>query len=480
MSKRPKGELTPFVKQETTIVIDYSEWENRKLSIDALRLDKQNPRLPEEMLNESQKSIMRYMVEEFNILEIAKSIVKNGFFINELPIAIKEGSHFVVVEGNRRITALKLLRNPDLAPARKKHTYSRLAEDVDTNQWEKLTMCIAPSRDAVAPILIARHGSEMVEPWQRIMKMRFLAGDVLKKVPYEEIANRYSVPLSEVRTAAVTMIIREMIRNSDIEDETKDKYLSEKFQTSTLARFIETSTFIKKTGMILNGSSLQYEIPKEEFLEIILRIFQDISSDTINSRNDVDERSKYLSDIFKEITSGTREKNLFEPEQVEPELAKQEPRKPKPRRRVEKLIPETDEFITGMQKLDELIQEGQKMPVGAYQYSGGLLIRTILDLAIQRLYDINEVLDETKDSSGLTLGLKKRINNLHGRHGDWFENATIRKKFQRFVATDSQSFVHIETLNDYVHGDYGQPTKEDLRNFWAQIEPLIEMILEEG
>ena len=119
------------------------------------------------------------------------------------------------------------------------------------------------------------------------------------------------------------------------------------------------------------------------------------------------------------------------------------------------------------------------MSVGAYPHAGGLLIRTILDLAVQRLHHINEALDETEDQNGLTLGLTKRINNLLGRHGDWFESSAIRKKFQRFVAKDSQSFVHIETLNDYVHGAYGQPTTEDLRNFWAQFEPLIEMILEE-
>ncbi|MBA3008140.1 MAG: hypothetical protein KKB91_09250 [Proteobacteria bacterium] len=460
-------------------MIDYSDWELRKLSVDAIRLDKQNPRLPEEMLNEPQKSIIQYMIEEFKILEIAKSIAKNGFFINELPIVAKEGNHFVVVEGNRRITALKLLRNPDIAPPRKKHTYSRLAEDVDTNQWEKLPMYIAPSREAVAPILIARHGSEMTSPWQRIMKMRFLAGDVLKKVPYEEIADRYSVPIAEVRTAAATMLVREMVREADIDDDRKDKYLSEKFQTSTLTRFMETSSFIKKTGFQVNGAALQYEIPKDEFLQIILRMFKDIADETITSRNEVDERKKYISDIFEEITSGKKEENTFEAEQSESEPDKQEPRKPKPRKRVEKLIADTLDFNTGSLKLNELIKEGQKMSVGVYPNAGGLLIRTILDLAVQRLYDINGAISETVDQNGLTLGLTKRINNLHGRHGDWFESTAIRKKFQRFVAHDSQSFVHIETLNDYVHGDYGRPTTDDLRNFWSQIEPLIEMILEE-
>lgn len=460
-------------------MIDYSDWQLRKLSVDAIWLDKQNPRLPEDMLNESQRSIIHYMIEEFKILEIAKSIAKNGFFINELPIAAKEGKHFVVVEGNRRITALKLLRNPDLAPPRKKHTYTRLSENIDANQWKKLSMYIAPSKEAVAPILIARHGSEMTSPWQRIMKMRFLAGDVLKKVPYEAIADRYSVPLSEVRTAAVIMLVREMVRDADIDDVEKDKYLSEKFQTSTLTRFIESSNFVKKTGFQVNGASLQYEIPEDEFLQIILRIFKDIVDEKITARNDVKERSKYISDIFEEITSGKREKNTFEAEPSEPEPDKQEPRKPKPRRRVEKLIPDTYKFNTGTLKLNELIEEGQKMSVGAYPHAGGLLIRTILDLAVQRLYHINDALDETKNQDGRTLGLTKRINNLLSRHGDWFESRASRNKLQRFVARDSQSFVHIETLNDYVHGAYGQPTKEDLRNFWAQFEPLIEMILEE-
>ena len=94
-------------------MIEFSDWEIRRLSVDAIRLDKKNPRLPENMLNESQRGIIYYMVEEFKILEIAKSIVKNGFFINESPIFVKEGGHFVVVEGNRRITALKLLRDPN-------------------------------------------------------------------------------------------------------------------------------------------------------------------------------------------------------------------------------------------------------------------------------------------------------------------------------------------------------------------------------
>ena len=462
-------------------MIDYRDWELRKLSVDNIRLDKQNPRLPEDMLNESQTAILHYLVNEFKVRELAKSIAKNGFFINEIPIVAKEGRHFVVVEGNRRITALKLLRNPDLAPPRKKHTYSRLAEDIDITQWEKIRVYIAPSKEHVAPILIARHGSEMTSPWQRIMKMRFLAGDVLKGTPHEKIAELYSVSISEVRTAAITILIREMIRNAGIPEEEKETYLSEKFQTSTMTRIIESKKFIELSNMHIKGTELHYSLPEQEFIKIIARICNDIKTETITHRThkDVNERNQYIEKIFAEISSGKKVDTKFSAEKKEDDIEKKTPRKPKSRKRRERLIPDTMKYRTGCLKLDELIDEGQKMTVGSYPHSAALLLRTILDLSIQRLYEINGKIQETKSKNGLTTGLTKRINNALNNHQDWFPDKATCKKFQRFTANDSASFIHIETLNHYVHGDYGKPTKDDLRNFWKHIEILLDLLLEE-
>ncbi len=45
---------------------------------------------------------------------MAKSIVLRGYFPNEPLLAIKEKDRYVVVEGNRRLAALKALREPGL------------------------------------------------------------------------------------------------------------------------------------------------------------------------------------------------------------------------------------------------------------------------------------------------------------------------------------------------------------------------------
>ena len=462
-------------------MIDYTNWELRKLKVDALRLDNENPRLPEEMLHETQRAIINYMVDEFKVLELAKSMARDGFFINEVPIVAKVGRHFVVVEGNRRITALKLLRNPELAPPRKKHSYSRLAEDIDTDQWEKISVYIAPSKEEVAPILIARHGSEMTSPWQRIMKMRFLAGEVLRGVDHKEIAEKYSVPISEVRTAALTILLREMIRGADIPDNVKDSYLSDKFQTSTLTRVVEAKHFSEVTGLKLAGSILQFNIPQEEFLAIILHLCKEVVDGDLTHRTHekVEDRNAYIDGVVAKHTTGKKGKFDFEAPPQEEEDDKKEGRKPKPRRKWERLISETMKLNTGQPKLNELLIEGQKMPVGTYPHAGGLLLRTILDLSVQRLYDFHGKIDETKNADGKALGLTKRINIMTSNHADWFPDKATCNKFKRFTAKDNSSFVHVETLNDYVHGDYGKPTKDDLRNFWGQIEPIIDLLLED-
>ncbi|TVM15049.1 hypothetical protein DPQ33_16305 [Oceanidesulfovibrio indonesiensis] len=462
-------------------MIDYSNWELRKLSVDALILDRENPRLPEEMLHQTQKAIIHFLVDQFKVLELAKSMALNGFFINETPIVAKVGKKFVVVEGNRRITALKLLRNPALAPPRKKHSYVRLSENIDTSQWDKLPVYIAPSKEEVAPILVARHGSEMTSPWQRIMKMRFLAGEVLRGVDHETIAEKFSVSISEVRTAAITILLREMIREADIPDAMKDSYLHEKFQTSTLARIFEAKRFQELAGLKLIGAKLTHTIPQDEFLEIILHLCKLIVEGELTARthNSKEERDKFIEDVFNKFASGESGEYEFEAPAPRDEGEKKEPRKPRPRSKKERLIPETMSFNTGMQKLNELLVEGHKMSVGSYPHAGGLLLRTILDLSIQRLYEINDKLDETKHNDGRTIGLTKRINLLTSNHADWFPDRATCQKFQRFTARDSESFIHIETLNDYAHGDYGKPTKDDLRNFWEQIEPILDLLLED-
>jgi hypothetical protein len=74
-----------------------------------LYFDSKNPRLVEAGAPGSQKEILHTLWREFAVDEIALSIAANGYFLYEPLFAAEEDGRLVVVEGNRRLAAVRLL-----------------------------------------------------------------------------------------------------------------------------------------------------------------------------------------------------------------------------------------------------------------------------------------------------------------------------------------------------------------------------------
>lgn len=80
-----------------------------RVQVSELLFDEANPRLAETEDAHTQESIFRTLWREFAVDELVSSIAANGFFTHEPLIAVREGGELIVVEGNRRLAALKAL-----------------------------------------------------------------------------------------------------------------------------------------------------------------------------------------------------------------------------------------------------------------------------------------------------------------------------------------------------------------------------------
>src|SRR5690606_94524 len=83
-----------------------------------LRLDTKNPRFAGiGGGSRSEKGIITHMLESADLRELIESIASNGYFSFEPLVVVDEGSSgkLTVIEGNRRVAAIKLLRDPNLA-----------------------------------------------------------------------------------------------------------------------------------------------------------------------------------------------------------------------------------------------------------------------------------------------------------------------------------------------------------------------------
>ncbi len=89
------------------------EWVN----ISDIHLDNKNPRLPKSIQESGEKTILNWILANGSLIELMVSIAENGYFAGEpilvVPHATLKGK-YTVVEGNRRLSAVKILNNPDL------------------------------------------------------------------------------------------------------------------------------------------------------------------------------------------------------------------------------------------------------------------------------------------------------------------------------------------------------------------------------
>ena len=143
----------------------------KDIALDQLLLDEQNPRLPT-TIGRQQATMILYLARTTSIAEIMEAIAENGYFPGE-PLIVIPGpaGKFIVVEGNRRLTALKLLQQPELyGKSRKIHDIAHEADHRPT-----VIPCVEfPGRDDVINYLGYRHITG-VKQWEPLAKARYIA-----------------------------------------------------------------------------------------------------------------------------------------------------------------------------------------------------------------------------------------------------------------------------------------------------------------
>ncbi len=151
-----------------------------------LHFDHANPRLAEFGITPktSEDEILTLLWQAWDVAELAQSIAASGFFRHEPLMVVRENDQDVVVEGNRRLAAVKLLLNHELA---------------EKNNWNlpKISQKVAESLNTLPVIVITRK-----EMW-RFLGFKHVNGPAkwssFAKATYiAEVHRDYKVPLADI------------------------------------------------------------------------------------------------------------------------------------------------------------------------------------------------------------------------------------------------------------------------------------------
>lgn len=137
---------------------------------DDLSLDIKNPRFG--LLEAgSEEEALRILVESADLKELWNSISVRGFEPFEPLVATKEEGRLVVLEGNRRLAAVKLLLNPDLLPDESRRKIPDMPAD-KIDSCRSLPVIEVPNRAAANGYIGFKHVNGPAR-WSSLAKARF-------------------------------------------------------------------------------------------------------------------------------------------------------------------------------------------------------------------------------------------------------------------------------------------------------------------
>jgi hypothetical protein len=145
----------------------------RTIDVEKLILDPENPRL-RLPANPTQETIARQLWEEHRLEELMASLLANGYFDEEPLVATphSRSGYFVVVEGNRRLAALKILTDPTLAAALRIRDLPP-SSGSQLSQLRQVPVKVYQKREHVLPYLGYRHITGIKE-WDADAKAKYI------------------------------------------------------------------------------------------------------------------------------------------------------------------------------------------------------------------------------------------------------------------------------------------------------------------
>ncbi len=145
------------------------------INIDSLQLDRDNPRLPSNLRKPKSKDadIINWMLKDASIVELMMAIGEADFFVGEAILVVFDHKikKYVVVEGNRRLTSVMLLNNPEVATLHKKKI-AKVIEEAEYRPTE-IPCIVFENRKDITQYLGYRHVTG-IKSWGILPKARYL------------------------------------------------------------------------------------------------------------------------------------------------------------------------------------------------------------------------------------------------------------------------------------------------------------------
>lgn len=389
---------------------------------------------------------------------LTADIVASGE-IYEPPLVHKEGDNFVVYDGNRRTTVLKLLDQPQLAPSKDwAEFFSKLRAKWSGKFPSTIACQVENNRERLDEILYRRHTGQQrgvgQSQWDAEAKSYF----------EKRTGKRTKINVAE----EIEKILHGANRLTP----------EQRVPRSNLNRLLSAEQFRNRAGVAVDGNKLKFTHEEEKVLVALTRIAQDLISrkKTLDDIWDNNAKRIYLNELDQENVLPKAKDALADivdakpnpapaPDQRTPDSPSPEPEKR--RHLIRNLDFGLEQTHQNRRALDIFTELQHHLKFDEHDNAIAVLFRVLLELSMEAYIEAKHVPDIQKGD---------RLSNKYRKVLSYMmSESVIDKKYhdslKKFEKNDP--IFSANTLHAYVHNADFFPSDHHLKNMWDTLEKFI-------
>jgi FAD/FMN-containing dehydrogenase len=434
-----------------------------------LMLDASNPRLGDNQ-KESQPEVYAALARQQGkkLVALAADIVRQGELDpTSLPAVVAAGAAgtYRVLEGNRRVLALKALETPSILDGalddRDERALRELATEYRDSPIEEVACVLFDSDEEAWHWIDLRHtgendGAGLVE-WNHDEK------------------DRAGVRHGKPRSPGGQVV--DFVDKIDGPSEGKDRILT------TVQRVISDATVRRALGIAVQDGVVLSAYPAGEVIKGLRKIVADLRDEVIKVKDvyDKDSRAAYLG-TFEPADLPDSTKRLPSPVPlgslsgvgIEPPQRRARRVARSARGSQRGVVPQGCPVNPGQARIKGILDELATLPPERFPNAVSVLMRVFLELSVDHAIDARSLLSASERRNK---PLARRMKVLAA---DLEKEGAISDQLRRAIekVADAPAGVSASsvTFNQYVHNQFVYPKPMDAQMAWDELQPLFEAI----
>lgn len=367
------------------------------------------------------------------------------------PLVMLHDESYVVFDGNRRVTCLKLVLEPNLAPSEGlRRFFHELRSQWEGEIPEEVTCQVEFDRDLVDDILSRRHtgtqGGIGQIGWDDRAKHNFI----------ERTGRGNQINVS----ASIEDLLRSEQRLPD-----------EKIPWSTLTRLLSSEHFRNRVGISTTGRQFRLTHERVPVLNALQRITDDLSNGhlTLGRLWNNEAKRRYLDELEADGVLPTECYRLVD-ERTKREAQPKGKQPGRPARRIppaRTLIPEgvdTPQWTSRQQRIARIWEELRRLPIRTYPNAVAALLRMLLELSVECYIEEHRLTSE----DGLSRRVGAVARSLH--HRDLID-AKYLEEIDR-IRRD-EYLISVASMQRLMHSKDFAPMEAEFRTYWMRLGRFI-------